>query len=49
MVFENNNLKSYIVMNGYHLCDKSHILLKQVILCGINNNQLIQYKIIFNT
>jgi hypothetical protein len=49
MVFENYNLKSYIVMNGYHVCDKSHILGKQVTLCGINNNQLIQYKSILNT
>jgi len=49
MVFENYNLKSYIVMNGYHVCDNSHIFEKQVTLCGINNNQSIQYKIIFNT
>jgi hypothetical protein len=49
MVFENYNLKSFIVMNGYHVCDKSHILEKQVPLCGINNNQLIQYKNILNT
>jgi hypothetical protein len=49
MVFENYNLKSYIVMNGYHVHDKSHILEKQVKLCRINNNQLIQYKIILNT
>jgi hypothetical protein len=45
MVFENYNLKSYIAMNGYHVCDKSHILEKQVTLCGINNNQLIQYRL----
>jgi len=44
MVFANCNLKSYIVVNGYHVCDKNHILEKQVTLCGINNNQLIQYK-----
>jgi hypothetical protein len=48
MVFENYNLKSYIEMNGYHVRDKSHILDKQLTLCGINNNQLIQYKKILN-
>jgi hypothetical protein len=31
------------------VCDKSHILEKQVTLCGINNNQLIQYKSILKS